>query len=238
MSRRFLPSPGVTKSLRRWEHWVSAANGVTYVRAEQWRNEQGDLTSYILWYTTPDHSTMEVVGRRCPSEVVSKFRCTKAAEMSKLSNNERLEVEITKVEQVGNDYKVSAKLRNSGDERILLALNGELDDGSPELWVLHLQQQVGPDRWLAVDNICREHPAFDLMVLKPGDEVSSWVMAVDVSKRDPQQGMCRRTDSTPLGGNIRASIGYYIDACEFEHPFDAPVRVAISPSVNLPGSKN
>jgi hypothetical protein len=29
ISRRFLPSPGVTKSLGRWEHWANADRGLT-----------------------------------------------------------------------------------------------------------------------------------------------------------------------------------------------------------------
>lgn len=72
--RRFLSSPGVTKSFGRWESWKNVSGSQIGVRSEQWRNSAGDITSYVYWYRGSGN-TMEVNGSFCPAAVVTKYQC-------------------------------------------------------------------------------------------------------------------------------------------------------------------
>ena len=144
-----------------------------------------------------------------------------------------LVLNITKIEPIEKDFKVFVHIQNAGAEPVLMGVNGKLADGTPELWILGLEQKE-QGQWSGVDAVCAEHPAADWITLKPGESIGSWVMAVDFP--EPNQWFakcCRRI--AHLHGQIRATIGYYTDVCEIEgivqnkHPY-----VARSQAVELP----
>jgi hypothetical protein len=143
-------------------------------------------------------------------------------------------VQIAKVEPVGRDFRVSVLIENAGAKPILLGVEGDRSDGSPELWVLGVEQQGSDGQWYSVDAVCTEHPAFDWIELKPGDKLNSWEMAVEFPELDYRFGMCRR-HVAHLGGRVRVAIRYYLDACDIENPLgNQTPHFAVSAPLNLP----
>jgi hypothetical protein len=116
-------------------------------------------------------------------------------------------------------------------------LNGEKEDGSPELWDFWVEQEEIPGQWESVDAVCQEHPAFDFIVLRPGQDIESWIMAVDFPKPNQRFGMCSRKASH-LEGKIRAGMRYYVDPCELDDPLESPVYTSTSEAVSYPASQN
>ncbi len=127
-------------------------------------------------------------------------------------------MKIKKVEQINKDFKVFVEIENNGERSILLGVNRELSDGSPELWVLGAQQ-MEEGEWGAVDAVCPEHQAFDWISLKPGEKLESWALAVEFPEPNHWFAKCRRRIAH-LHGKVRASIRYYTDVCEIEELFD------------------
>jgi hypothetical protein len=236
LRRRFLSSPGATKSYGKWESFKNGSGFRTYVRAEQWTNSAGDLVSYVFWYITPSHDEVEVTGMHCAASVIEKFRCIPQKRRRYVPEDYSLILHITDVQPMGKNYRVSVTLQNDGRNPVRLGLNGALPDGKPELWVLGLEQEDEPGQWGSVDAVCPEHPAFDHMILKPGDRIDSWVMAVEFPKPDYRFAVCHR-HIAHLHGRIRAYIRYYTDACEVDDPFNSPAHFATSEPVELPKPK-
>lgn len=142
---------------------------------------------------------------------------------------------ITKVERIGSDYKIFVTVRNDGDKAALLPFHRELSDGSPELWVLAVEQLQSTGEWEYVGTVCDENPAFDFITLKPNEQVETWAIAADFPAENHWYGMCRRKVGHLGSGRVRASLRYYKNPCEVENPIESPVYTSVSGPVDLPG---
>ncbi len=236
VSRRWTPgSPYSFETPFQWEHFVSVAGGTTYVRADQWEDKAGDLTSYAFWYFGPNLTSLRVEGRYCPLQVINKYRCRGGPLPRHDEKAYSLVLNITKVEPIERNFKVFVHIQNAGTRPVLIGLNGKLADGAPELWVLGLEQKE-QGQWGSVDAVCAEHPAADWITLKPGESIGSWAMAVDFPEPNHGFAKCRRPIAHPHG-QIRATIGFYTDVCEIEgivrnrRPY-----VAKSQAIDLPAT--
>ena len=225
-------SSALNKKLGRWESWDNAVGGKTSERVDLWRNEAGDIVNYTFWYKTSDHKTLEVVGRFCSSSVIRKYQCNPQKQITHRPSDYSLALQITKIEPSGKDFKVSVSLENDGREPVLVGVNGEFEDGSPELWVLGVEQEES-GTWSSVDAICAEHPAFNYITLKPGESIDSWVMAIDFPEANHRFAKCTR-HVAHLHGKVRAYIRYYTNPCEFLNPLESQVYSSVSEPNDLP----
>jgi hypothetical protein len=228
-----MPSPGVFKTLRTWEHFESVSGSTTHVRAEQWNNETGDLVSYNFWYYAPDLNRLRVYARYCGFQQVEQHRCVLGPPKPHDEKAYSLVVKITKIEPVEKDFKVFVKVESNGTKPVLVGLNGKLSDGSPELWVLAVEQRE-QGKWGYVGMVCAEHPVADWITLKPDEGVESWALAVDFPEPNHRWAKCQRKIAH-LHGKIRVSIRYYPGVCEIENPETYKDNyVAVSEPVELP----
>jgi hypothetical protein len=227
---------GVAKKFGAWERWNNT-RGKTYLRTEQWRTQAGDVVKYSLWYFTPDMKGLQVDAEYCSAAFVKKRECLPGPAIAHDEKAYSIAMNIKKVEPVIADFKVSVEIENNGDKPILLGVNGELSDGSPELWVLGVEQEGADGEWDSVDAVCAEHGPLDWITLKPGEKVHSWALAVEFPEPNHRFAKCRRKIAH-LHGRIRAAIRYYADVCEIEERFDnkAPYFGNSEP-VELPRSK-
>lgn len=233
IDRRWMRRPGVFKTAGRWEHFRSAGGSTTYVRAEQWSDKAGDLVSYNFWYFSPDLAKLRVEARSCAAQQIEKYRCVPEPPAPHNEKAHSLALKITKVAPMQKDFKVSVKIENNGTKPVLVGLNGKLSDGSPELWVLGLEQEE-QGQWASVDAVCPEHDPFDWIILKPGEDVESWALAVDFPEPNHRWAVCSRKVAH-LHGKVRASIRYYTSVCDIENSSDSKDRYfATSEAVELP----
>jgi hypothetical protein len=225
--------PGVFKAPGKWEHFKIVTGATTYVRAEQWTNNAGDTVSYDFWHYGPDLQQLLVYGRYCRSEYIEQHRCVLGPPKPHDEKAYSLALTIIRIERVEKDFKVFVKVENNGTKPVLVGLNGRLSDGSPELWVLGLEEEdLG--EWGAVDAVCAEHDPLDWITLKPGDDAESWALAVDFPEPNHRFAKCRRRIAH-LHGKIRASVRYYPGVCEIEDSFGAKDKYfATSDPVELP----
>ena len=232
------------KQFGKWEHWNNT-NGRTYVRTEQWRSQAGAVVNYKFWYFTPDMKSLQVEADYCSAAFISKRQCVPQPPAPHDEKAYSLALKIKKVEPINADFKVFVEIENNGEKPVLLGVNGELSDGSPELWVLGVEQLSDDGEWDSVDAVCAEHPAFDWITLKPGDKLESWASAVDLPEPNHEPihrfAKCIRKVGH-LHGKIRAAIRYYTDVCEIEElsenkaPYFASSEPVELPSHSL-GSK-
>jgi len=234
LDRRSMTSPGLARAAGRWESYKNGEGGKTHVRAEQWRNKAGDVVSYMFWYFTPDVRSLRVEAKFCKAAIVEKYRCVPHPAIPHDEKAYSIAMKIKKVEQINKDFKVFVEIENNGERPILLGVNGELSDGSPELWVLEVQQ-MEEGEWGSVDAVCPEHQAFDWITLKPGEKLESWALAVEFPEPNHWFAKCRRRIGH-LHGKVRVSIRYYTDICEIEELFldNKKPYFAFSEPVDLP----
>lgn len=227
---------GIAKKFGIWERWNNT-RGRTYLRTEQWRTQAGDVVNYRLWYFTPDMKSLQVDAEYCSAAFIRKRQCVPQPPPPHDEKAYSIAMKIKKVEPINADFKVFVEIENNGEKPVLLGVNGELSDGSPELWVLGVEQLSDDGEWDGVDAVCAEHNALDWITLKPGDKISSWALAVDFPEPNHRFAMCIRKIGH-LRGKIRAAIRYYTDVCEIEELFDnkAPYFASSEP-VELPSSK-
>jgi hypothetical protein len=226
-------NPGTFRSAAKWERFKNIVGGTTYTRAEQWSNASGDKVSYNFWYSDTDLKRLSVHGRYCGHEYVEQHRCVPGLPKPHDEKAYSLVLRVVRVEPAGKDFKVFVKIENNGTKPVLVGLNGKLSDGSPQLWVLGLQQEER-DGWGTVDAVCAEHDPLDWITLKPGSEVESWALVVDFPEPNHRFAKCSRPIAH-LHGKIRASIRYYTGVCEIENSFDSKDRYfATSDPVELP----
>jgi len=233
VERRFMRNPGVFRTAARWEHFKSIAGTTTYTRAQQWSNAAGDVVSYNLWYEKDDLKRLSVFGRFCDHGYVAEHRCIPGPPKPHDEKKYAVSMKIGRIEPEGRDFKVFVSIQNMGSEPVLLGLNGKLSDGSPELWVLEVEQEEHGE-WGYVGSVCAEHPAFDWITLRPGQRVESWAMAVEFPEPDHWWAKCQRKVAH-LHGRIRASIYYYTGVCEIENPLETKgAYFAASEPIALP----
>lgn len=227
---------GASKKFGTWERWNNA-QGKTYLRTEQWRSQAGDMVNYRLWYFTPDMKSLEVDAEYCSAAFIRKRQCVRGSATRHDDKAYSIAMKIIKIEPMNADFKVFVEIENKGEKPVLLGVNGELSDGSPELWVLGLEQQGDDGEWGGVDAVCPEHNAFDWITLERGERVDSWALAVDFPEPNHRFAKCLRKIGR-LHGKIRAAIRYYTDACEIEELIDNKTPCfANSEPVELPLSK-
>jgi hypothetical protein len=179
-------------------------------------------------------NNLKVEAYFCRAAYLEKRRCVHGPPIPHDEHAYSLALKIQKIEANGINFKVLVDMTNNGIKPVQVGVNGKLKDGNPEIWVLGLEQQDENGEWESVDAVCPEHPAFDWITLKPGEQLTSWALAVDFPKPNQRFGMCTRKASH-LGGEIRASVRYYVDACDIEDPFSNPEPyVATSEPAALP----
>ena len=123
------------------------------MRADQWRNAAGDFVGYLFWYH--EQKVIEVEAKYCKAAIVEKYRCVRSSVMPHDENRYSLTMRIKKVEPVDQDFKVFVEIENNGEKPVLIGVNGELVDGSPELWVLGVEQEEDSE-WSSVGcSLCR-----------------------------------------------------------------------------------
>jgi hypothetical protein len=237
LDRRSMTSPGLARMSGRWESYKNVEGGKTRVRAEQWRNNAGDVVSYMFWYFTPDVKRLRVEAKYCKAAIVEKYQCVPHPAIPHDEKTYSVAMKIKKVEAINKDFRVFVGIENNGEKPILLGVNGKLPDGSPELWVLGAEQEDEQGEWSSVDAVCAEHPAFDWITLKQGEKAESWALAVEFPEPNHRFAKCLRKIAH-LHGRIRVSIRYYTDVCEIEEPFDNnKPYYATSEPVELPLSQ-
>jgi hypothetical protein len=158
---------------------------------------------------------LDVHARYCEFQQVEGHRCIPGPRKVHDEKAYSLALKIIKVEPQGKDFKVSVTVENNGAKPVLVGLNGKRSDGSPDLWVLGVEQKEQSE-WGYVGIVCAEHPPFDWVTLKPGERIESWAMAVDFPEPNHWWAMCQRKIAH-LGGQIRASLRYYPGVCEIEN---------------------
>jgi hypothetical protein len=231
-----------TRRAASWENFESVVGNRTYVRSQEWQNSFGDVVNYTFWYFGPDLTHLQVEARYCSSHIVEKYRCSPGPLPTHDEKAYSLETKITRIEPVRDDFKVFVHIQNTGAKPVLLGVNGTLPDGSPELWVLGLEQEEHGE-WSDVDAVCAEHPAFDWINLKPGESIESWALAIDLPEPNHPEpnhhfAKCLRSiGHLHRRDKIRAIVRYYTNACEIEERvenkdpyFAASVPVALPES--------
>ena len=228
---------GAAKKFGTWERWNNAARGKTYLRTEQWRSQAGDVVNYRLWYFAPDMKSLEVDAEYRSAAFIKKRQCVRGPATRHDDKAYSIAMRVTKVEPINADFKVFVEIENKGEKPVLLGVNGQFSDGSPELWVLGVEQQGDDGEWGGVDAVCPEHNAFDWITLERGEKVNSWALAVDFPETNHRFSKCLRQIGH-LHGKIRAAIRYYTDVCEIEELIDNKTPYfASSEPVELPVSK-
>jgi hypothetical protein len=227
-NRRFLLRP--SDAMNRWESFVSVAGSISHVRSEQWTSATGDLASYSFGYYTQEQDKMDVQVEFCPSAVVEKYRCGSQDWQVDLKPSLPT-IKITKIEPTGKDFKIFFRVANEASSPVLIAHEGERNDGTPDLRVSIEQEENG--KWGYVGNVCLEHPPFDHLVLSPGNSIESWVMAVDFPSPHQRFGLCSRSIGR-LRGKIRVSLNSYRQACEVYDWLKSPGAFVSSQPVSLP----
>jgi len=178
-----------------------------------------------------------VYARFCSFQEVEEHRCVPGPQKAHDERAYSLALTVRKIEPQGKDFKVSVRIENNGSEPVMIGLNGKLPDGSPELWVLSVEQKEQSE-WGYVGVVCAEHSAADWITLKPGENIESWAMAVDFPEPDHRWAKCQRKIAH-LHGQIRTSISYYPGVCEIENPDKYRDRyTAISEPAEIPSSQH
>src|SRR5882724_4189140 len=143
------PVPGA-KPTARWKSFDNAEGGRTRVRTDLWRDADGNLASYTFWYLTRDAKSLSVDARYCTAAIFGKYRCVRHPPIPHDESLYSIAMKIKRIEPTGKDVKVFVGIENNGKKPVLLGLNGELSDGSPELWVLGVEQQGENKVWSSV----------------------------------------------------------------------------------------
>jgi hypothetical protein len=232
------PSTPSSGKLGVWEHFRNAGAGKTYQQTYMWKTSAGDHVTYQIWYSTPAMGQIHIEAYFCDPAYYEKRSCFHGAPIPHDECTYSLALKIKRIEPDENNFKVYVDLTNTGLKPVQIGVNGQLKDGAPELWVLGVEQQDESGEWESVDAVCPEHPAFDWITLKPGEDLPSWALAVDFPNPNQRFAVCRRK-AGHLHGKIRAYIRYYVDACDIENPFgnqepyfatSDPVALPVSPS--------
>jgi hypothetical protein len=179
---------GHAKKVGIWEHWNNVGGSTTYLRTDLWQDRTGDVVRYTFWYFPPAVKKLQVEASYCSAAFVDKHRCFPDKPFAHDASAYSVAMTITKVEPVNADFKVFVEIENNGEKPVQLGVNGALSDGSPELWVLGIQQQDVGGEWSSVDAVCPEHPPFDWITLKPGEKIDSWALAVEFPGGDSENG--------------------------------------------------
>jgi hypothetical protein len=212
--------------------------GEVHTREEQWSTKGGDVIGYKFWYFAPDLDTLEVEARLCSAaqlqHIYHRVDCSPEHSANLDSRLYGLNANITKIELVEDAFRVHFRLENTGDEEVYIASLGKWPDGSHHLQSVGVEQEENGE-WSSVGNECVEHVPVYWEILKPGDFVDGWILAVSFSEPNHRFGMCIRRIAG-LKGPIRVSVRYWRNICEIQNVFEVtnPLPVSFSSSVELP----
>lgn len=220
-----------------WKAWTNVQGGEVRTRAEQWSTEGGDVVAYKFWYFGPGFETLKVDAQACSASqlehIYHHVHCPLQDAANLRKKLFRVGTNITKIEPVENAFRVHYRIENTGDEKVYIPSLGKWPDGSHHLQAIAVEQSENA-RWGSVGNECIEYVPGYWEILKPGDVIDGWILAVSFPEPIHRFGMCIRRIAS-LKGPVRVSVSYFRNICEIQNILEVKHRLhASSAAVDLP----